>query len=258
MSRSRLDRTSPLPLWAQLHRDLLRRVGAGEFDDAFPGEHELTAAYDVSRHTVREALRRLRDDGVIDSARGRGTSVRRTVVEQPLGALYSLVRAVEDAGLEQRSDTLHQGLVRSAEVAGLLGLPADAELFHLERLRYADGVPLAHDAVWLPGDLAGPLLDADFTRAALYDELATRCGVRVTGGAERIGSVCPSDAQRELLAVPADVPVFVVERRTVERATGAGERPVELRRTAIRADRWSVTAAWTSAGYTLGAVAAGT
>ncbi len=52
----------------------------------------------------------------------------------------------------------------------------------MERLRLAGGEPLALDTVWLP-DLGAPLLEADFTHAALYDELAARTGLRVDGGA---------------------------------------------------------------------------
>ena len=73
-----------MPLWAQLQQDMSRRLALGVFDDAFPAEVQLVEAYDVSRHTVREALRRLREAGVLDSARGRGTHVRQGI-EQPLG-----------------------------------------------------------------------------------------------------------------------------------------------------------------------------
>ena len=46
-----LDRASPLPLWAQLLSDLQRRLAAGAFTDAFPGELALVAEYAVSRQT---------------------------------------------------------------------------------------------------------------------------------------------------------------------------------------------------------------
>ena len=54
-----LDRRGTIPLWMQLLADLRRRLGAGEFATAFPGELALVAEYRVSRHTVREAVRRL-------------------------------------------------------------------------------------------------------------------------------------------------------------------------------------------------------
>ncbi|GAY10961.1 GntR family transcriptional regulator [Pseudonocardia sp. N23] len=42
-----------------------------EFADAFPGELALAREYDISRHTVREALGRLRREGVVSADRGR-------------------------------------------------------------------------------------------------------------------------------------------------------------------------------------------
>lgn len=242
-----LDRQDPLPLWAQLRDDLARRLEAGAFADAFPGELDLTREYDVSRHTVREALRRLREAGVLDSGRGRPTQVRGPI-EQPLGSLYSLFREVEKRGMVQTSTVLAQELTVDAQAAAALGTEADAELFLLERVRLVDGVPLAHDRVWLPGELARPLLDADFTRAALYDELAARCGVRVTGGRERITATVPRPAERTLLALPRGTACL-----TVERSGRAGDDVVERRVTVVRGDRWSVVADWTNRGYRVGA-----
>lgn len=246
-----LDRKHPLPLWAQLQQDLVRRLELGAFDDGFPGEHELAGAYDVSRHTVREALRRLRESGVLDSARGRPTQVRGGI-EQPLGSLYSLFREVEARGMVQVSEVLAQRSVRDPGVAAVLGLPARAALFSLERVRMADGEPLAHDRAWLPLELAEPLLDTDFRHGALYDALAARCGVRMTGGHERITAVLPDEGERSLLALPAGHACLSVERQGY-----AGSQLVEHRVTLVRGDRWSVVADWSTRGPSVGALTQG-
>jgi len=246
-----LDRGSPLPLWAQLHQDLVRRLSGGAFVEAFPGEHDLVAEYEVSRHTVREAVRRLREDGVLDSGRGRPTTVR-AGIEQPLGSLYSLFREVEARGMVQTSVVLAQRQQVDADAAAALGLPDDEPLFHLARVRLADGLPLAHDRVWLPMTVAAPLLEADFGHSALYDELAARTGVRLTGGRERITAVVPSPADRELLRVPRGVACL-----SVVRAGHVASRPVEHRVTVVRGDRWAVVADWSGRGYSVGAVAEG-
>jgi GntR family transcriptional regulator len=236
-----------MPLWAQLQHDLSRRLNARAFDGTFPGEMDLVQAYDVSRHTVREALRRLRDAGVLDSARGRGTVVRRDI-EQPLGSLYSLFREVEARGMEQASVVLSQQVETDTGAAVALGLGEREPLFSLERIRLVDGEPLAHDRVWLPATVAGILVQADFTHAALYDELATRCGVRLTGGRERISALAPSPKQRQLLAIPRAVACLLVQR------TGyVGSEPVEWRKTVVRGDRYAVVADWSNRGYTVGA-----
>jgi GntR family transcriptional regulator len=242
-----LDRQSPMPLWAQLQGDLTRRLALGAFDQTFPGENELVETYAVSRHTVREALRRLRDAGVLQSARGRTTQVRRGI-EQPLGSLYSLFREVEARGMRQTSRVLALRTERDAAVAAALGQPPDAELFHLERLRLADGEPLAHDRLWLPADLAAPLLDADFSHSALYDQLAARCGVRLTGGRERITACAPDAATRALLDLPPGEACLRVERTGL-----TGDRTVEHRVTVVRGDRYAVIADWTAKGYSVAA-----
>lgn len=237
-----LDRGSPMPLWAQLRSELNRRLASGAFDEGFPGEMELVEAYDVSRHTVREALRGLRDSGVLDSARGRPTQVRRGI-QQPRGGLYSLFREVEARGLVQTSQVLQLGLRVNPAAAGALGLPAGSSLVHLERLRLAEGEPLARDEVWLPAELAMPLLDADFTHADLYDELAARCGIRLTGGQERITACVPRPALQALLRLPRGQACLQVER-----VGCLGSRTIEHRITMVRGDRYAVVADWSAKG----------
>jgi GntR family transcriptional regulator len=243
-----LDRSSPLPLWAQLEADLRRRLDAGEFTAAFPGEHLLRSDYGVSRYTVRQALRRLREDGVVSAERGRQPRVtERTEIEQPLGALYSLFASVEAAGEVQRSIVRALDVRADGVVARRLGREESTPLLFLERLRLADERPLAVDRVWLPAEVARPLREADLTRTALYDELARRCGVRLTGGRERLRAVVPTPAEADLLGVGPHVGAFAVDRLGCTH-----EGPVEWRRTLVRGDRFAVTAEFSpSGGYQL-------
>ncbi|MCY7340315.1 MAG: GntR family transcriptional regulator [Pseudonocardia sp.] len=238
MTAQILDRLGRRPLWQQLLLDLRRRLDLDEFAVAFPGELALVAEYGVSRHTVREAVRRLRDEGLVIS--GRGRTPRRagpTDIEQPLGEIYSLFSAVEATGRVQRSVVRTLDVRADGVVAARLGLEESTPLVHLERLRLADAEPLAVDRVWLPENLAAPLLEVDFGRTALYAEYAARCGVRVTGGSERIRAVVPGEAERRLLGVGPGVAALAIDRLGC-----AGGRPVEWRQTLVRADRFSVTA----------------
>lgn len=237
-----LDRTQLEPLWAQLETDLRRRLVAGEFDDRFPTDLELTRGYGVSRHTVREAISHLNTDGLLHRVRGRGTIVTRSEFEQPLGTLYSLFRSVEARGVEQASEVLTLGVVEHAAAAGRLGLPADAPLVTLERIRLAAGTPLALDQAWLPAELARPLLDADFSHTALYDELEKRCGCRPDRGQERIMPVMPSERERDLLELGETDVAFSLERLGQD-----GDEVIEWRVTVIRGDRFHFVADWSAA-----------
>lgn len=243
-----LDRKSPMPLWAQLRADLLRRLEAGAFDEEFPGEMALVTDYQVSRHTVRTALRELRTDGIVLAERGRRPRLAgQAVITQPLGTLYSLFASVESAGLRQRSIIRHRDLCADGVVADRLGLEASTPLFRMERIRLAGEEPLALDTVWLPGDLGAPLLEADLTHTGLYAELATRTGTRVDGGRENIRGVVPTAAERRLLDIPPSTGALLISRLGY-----AAGRPVEWRRTLIRGDRFSFLAEFSArTGYRL-------
>jgi len=249
MSRPRaIDRASALPLWAQVHADLRRRLDANEFTDTFPGELALVAEYAVSRHTVREALRRLRSEGIVTAQRGRAPRVARpSVIEQSLGALYSLFASVEATGQVQRSVVRALDLRTDEIVAARLGLAESMSLLYLERLRLAGEEPLAVDRVWLPASLAAPLLEADFTHTALYDELARRCGVQLSGGREQLRAVVPTAAERALLGIGVGVAAFVIDRLAY-----SGGQPAEWRHTLVRGDRFTVSTEFSARdGYRL-------
>ncbi|HEY1701583.1 MAG TPA: GntR family transcriptional regulator [Trebonia sp.] len=234
-----IDKDSPMPLWAQVLADLRLRIERGEFRERFPTDAELMDSYGVSRHTVREAARRLQSEGVIDRGRGVGTFVRPQVIEQPLGALYSLFRSVEESGYTQRSVVRHLEERADTEAAKTLGRPADEPLVYLERLRMADEDPVFLDCSWLPAAIARPLLDVDFAHTALYRELGERCGTHPDAGWERLAPAIPTLEQRSLLGLRAGVPVLAIERLASARGV-----PVEWRHGLVRADRFSYVARW--------------
>ena len=236
-SRARVtpvDRHSPMPLWAQIHQDIENRLRAGEFENAFPAEMTLVEQYEVSRHTIREALRHLREAGLVKASRGRAPKVVASGIAQSPGTLYSLFASVEAAGHRQRSIVRSLETLTDRQAAVRLGLEESVALIHLERIRLCDDEPLAMDRVWLPAEIAAPLLDADFTQTSLYGELSERCNVRLTGGREHVRAVVPTSAERLLLDIPEDAAALSIER------TGEWHgRTVEWRQTIVRGDRFS-------------------
>jgi GntR family transcriptional repressor for pyruvate dehydrogenase complex len=123
---------------------MLRSIKSGTYapDERLPTEHDLAAEYQVSRPVVREALRKLRDQGLIYSRQGSGSFVRQMGLRQPLGFgvvenITGLARcyefrlmlepaAAEAASLRQRSDTL-------APITDALAALRDATARHRHR-----------------------------------------------------------------------------------------------------------------------------
>jgi GntR family transcriptional regulator len=231
-------RSDPLPVWQQVQKDLTRRVRKGEFGDRFPSELALAGEYAVSRHTVRQALRSLRDGGFVTASRGRPSQVAEPgVLEQPLGALYGLLAAAEAAGLRVHSRVRILAIRADAMIAHRLRLDDAAPLVLLDRLRYAGEQPLALDRIWMPAALARPLLDVDFRTARWYVELGRRAGIWLDSGEEQIYAVVPDKTQRRLLHLPDGAAAFAI--RQLGHAHGA---PLVCRQVLVRADRFGLHA----------------
>jgi GntR family transcriptional regulator len=72
-----LDRDGPVPLYAQLAAVLREQIASGQLPANRPVPSELTLqqTHDISRDTVRHALRILQDEGLVVTVRGKGTYV---------------------------------------------------------------------------------------------------------------------------------------------------------------------------------------
>ncbi|MGB3814528.1 MAG: FadR/GntR family transcriptional regulator [Shinella sp.] len=70
-------------VFERMHRAI--KSGAYQPDERLPTEHDLAIEFEVSRPIVREALRRLREQGFIYSRRGAGSFVRAVGMREPLG-----------------------------------------------------------------------------------------------------------------------------------------------------------------------------
>jgi len=95
-----LDASSPTPLYAQLIAALRRAIVSGDIADGerLPSAQDLAAALDLNRNTVLRAFRDLREEGLVELHRGRGTIARRPTrapdggVEKHLDALAAAAR----------------------------------------------------------------------------------------------------------------------------------------------------------------------
>lgn len=120
-------------------------------------EAELAARFQVSRHTVREALRLLRDDGLVSSRRGSGTRVMSPLVNardsHQVMSINDLVMFSDDTTFAiENSEVVRL----SQESASLLGLEAGQEWLQISGLRYRKGesLPMGWSSYYIPHEYA--------------------------------------------------------------------------------------------------------
>lgn len=167
-----LDRSSPVPLYFQVAQHLEQLIESGEYPPGTRLDNEIVLAeqWGLSRPTMRRAIEYLVDRGLLVRKRGVGTQVVQPKVRRPveLSSLYDDLRA---AGKEPRTEVLSFQVQPPSEIAAeALGLPADAQVYAIERLRYIGDEPLSlmHNSV--PVDIVD-LTPDDLATRGLYDIL---------------------------------------------------------------------------------------
>jgi GntR family transcriptional regulator len=178
-----IDRSSALPLYAQLKQSLLGMIEAQKLPSGsrLPSEEELVASSGLSRSTVRQALNDLASEGRIRRIHGKGTFVADLKVG--LSIAHTLLGFSED--MAQRGRRVSTQVLQitlassSAEAARALWIPPGSPAVHLKRLRLLDGQPFMVDDIYARSDLCPHLEDFDFGHRSLFQILETEYGIRI-------------------------------------------------------------------------------
>ena len=226
-----------LPLYRRIETDVRDRIRSGDLRPGaqLPTEVELMDRYEVSRATVRQALRELLAEGLIEIRRGLGTYVTQRRFEHTIGGFYSFSREIERHGLEPRTRVLGLGLELADEaVAVALDVEPGTAVVALRRLRLAGDDPLVVETSYLPAARFPGLEAVDFGQVRLYDTLTSAYGCRPTRARETFEPVLVTADEAALLGQRRGEPALRVERVAFDQ----DDAPIEFCRSTVRGDRY--------------------
>lgn len=199
--------------YEQIAEHLRALIEDSEPGDRLPTEAELCEQFGVSRMTARQAVQIVAAEGLIERRRGAGTFVRARPVERDLGSPLSFSEAMRRRGMAATSKTLSWGPADPTDdERAALGLEPGQSVYALERLRLADGAPMAIERAVLPVDLAQSLEDG-FDTGSLHTAFQ-RLGRAPERAHAEVTAQRASKRQRELLGLPANG-IVICERRTI-------------------------------------------
>jgi GntR family transcriptional regulator len=189
--------------------------------DRLPTEAEVAELCEVGRSTAREALKLLEQEGLVEVERGRGrylSSLGTLKVERPVTRFESVTDMLKGLGYEVRSVVLAVTEDQpTAEESEALGLPADATVVRLQRLRFDGEDPLIYSEETFPRECVnGPIKHVDWTGS--LNALLAAQGYPLVSSAARLRAVELPDDVRERYSLQEMGPWLLITETVITKS----------------------------------------
>tara|TARA_R110002072_G_scaffold41779_4_gene116852 strand:+ start:5687 stop:6454 length:768 start_codon:yes stop_codon:yes gene_type:complete len=204
---------------------------------SLPPERVIAAITDLSRVTVRKAIKSLAEDGIIVQKQGFGSFVASDTpqIEQSLSRLTSFTEDMTRRGMASTSFWLERGVfMPSPDEVLALALSPDAAVSRVARLRTADGKPMAIERASLPTTILPNPLEVT---TSLYEVLEAS-GLRPVRALQKISAINLGAADAGLLEIDAGEAGLRIERTSYL----ADGRIVEFTKSVYRGDAYNFVA----------------
>ena len=145
-----------VPAYIRIHDAIKKEIDGGvwEIGQRLPSERDLADDYEVSRMTLRQAITLLVEEGILERRVGSGTYVASHRVQEKMRGTTSFTEIVRSQGKTPSSQLIsyQRKLANEAEIQQLQ-LKATDTVVRMERVRFADNVPLVFEVASIPEKL---------------------------------------------------------------------------------------------------------
>ncbi|MTB59477.1 GntR family transcriptional regulator [Streptococcus uberis] len=142
-----------LPAYIKIHDAIKKDIDEGVWliGDRLPSERDLADHFEVSRMTLRQAVTLLVEEGILERRVGSGTYVASHRVRDKMRGTTSFTEIVHSQGKTPSSKLIsyQRQLASDTEIKELQLEPSDY-VIRMERIRYADNIPLVFEVASIP------------------------------------------------------------------------------------------------------------
>ena len=201
--------------YQEIFNDLQEKILNGSYlaGVLLPTEKELQDQYQVSRDTVRKALRLLTEKGLIQKVQGRGSQVlKQELLNFPVSGLTSYKELVDSLGLNSQTRVISLDLMTVDEQTALqTGFPEGSQVWKVLRTRSIDGVVSVLDLDYLAKDCV-PNLTQEIAQTSIYAYLEEDLGLDISYAQTEITIQASTERERLLMDNQDDYLVLIRSR----------------------------------------------
>ena len=218
MNFKEINKDIPIPVYYQL-KEIIREkieIGALKIGEKITSENKLSEIYQISRMTVRQAIKELVGEGLLYRDKGRGTFVCEPKIDygfiQKLTTFYDDMR---EKGYTMRTKVLKQEIrTASKAIAEKLNIEENEKILYILRIRYIENSPIVTVVNHIPYKLCPNLINEDLTDKSLYQTLAEKYGLVAYKAKVTLEAIIASKYDSELLNIKEDAPIHLMKNIT--------------------------------------------
>lgn len=200
-----------VPAYIRIHDAIKKEIDGGiwEIGQRLPSERDLADDYEVSRMTLRQAITLLVEEGILERRVGSGTYVASRRVQEKMRGTTSFTEIVRSQGKSPSSQVVsyQRKPANETEIQQLQLKPSDY-VVRMERVRYADNVPLVFEVASIPEKLIREFKREDITEH--FFQTLTDNGYEIGKSQQTIYAKNASERVANYLKVPKNHAVLAL------------------------------------------------
>ncbi len=212
------------PRYLALADDLAGDIVAGRYPigSMLPSETELCERYEVSRFTVREAIRRIQSAGLVSTRQGLGTRVEQIYEARQFSLSLKSIDEVEQHGHYTRLvDVVTRDIIADDKLAKTLSCQPGQQFLYVESYRVprdsSVSLPVAWNESYIIGAYASIRDEIGKQEGAVYSLLERRFDERITEIRQDISAINLDEAVALRLHVPVGTAGLRIKRSYIGR-----------------------------------------
>lgn len=234
------DQKNMVPRYFQIFQDIYNKIEEGVYKngDKLPSESDLCVYYNVSRGTIREALKSLMQYGLIVSERGRGTFIAMNKIAQDVNQLMGFTEVMQKHNKTASGKILEINIKKpNSVVKKIMKLKEDEKIVRIIRLRYGDKMPMIIERSYFLHTIFEPLLQYDLEQESIYELLYKHTSHKLGNAVQDIEAVIAGPKESALFKIALGAPLLMMTRR-IHLKDGS---PFEYTKDLYRADKLKFT-----------------
>lgn len=215
-----MTRQDGIALWRQIANALRQEIASGDRPPGtqLPTEAELSARFDVNRHTVRRAIEELSRGGLVRVEQGRGSFVAEDVIDYTVSSRTRFSEWIRRHNKEPSGRVVQlRELAADAAIATALNIRQGGKVVLMERLGLADDRPVSLTSHYFPAARLRGILEALRNTAGITEALKSVGVSDYLRQSSRLTARMPSAEEADLLRMPRSRPLLVSENLNVDR-----------------------------------------